>query len=659
MADNPPKISIPSPVFHGVVVRSTVDTGSILGITLPKLDSRFFTIGPHDVPGTNNVEVLNDSMPLFASEDVSYRGQPLLALFGPDAESVQLHAHEVEFDFQLPGSQAAKQPKREHSPIIYQWGDVEKIFSEAASFVERTYIDRRQQIAHHEVTFIHAYLDNEMLYVETPSQWPFHVRDTVAAVCGRPRKSVTVYPVFHYSPHDETVLDPSVLAAIAALGALKSNASVRIGSRFPTFRSSFTITRKTALDANGKPLAERVEVVIDQGAFPFFTAELFKQVVTGLLPLYPLEAFFTIVRIIESHAPPSHFAGDLGYSAALFSTEAHASAIARSIKTNPANWRINTYADIDQRKQEIETLPAAKLRDLINQTSQAADFARHSAAYELQRRVKHPLSPILTYTKGIGIACGAGISGFSASCALNALMKISLTLKDHNQVLVNTSFYPTKKLVTLWCDTISRELSVGKDTISFIENDTSYMIDSGPQVLALEEERSITIIEHLCRSIQAKRFQQPLPISESLSAKTVLATSTSQFNSTNWGCIVVELAVNTVTLIAEATHVWARFFIGQDSDTDYLKAEFSHAILENLSECKVLSRYRKSNEQLINIAIECAGDKKIPVAATSAIRGMVYAACSSALSQALHCEMVTTPLSSEEMIACIRSDHEH
>ncbi len=96
----------------------------------------------------------------------------------------------------------------------------------------------------------------------------------------------------------------------------------------PTYKSQYTITRETILDESNRPIGEKVDVVIDQGAYPLFSFEMIQQMIAGLLPLYPLKAFHASFQIVESHTPPSHFFGSLGYTSALFSTEAHTSAIA-------------------------------------------------------------------------------------------------------------------------------------------------------------------------------------------------------------------------------------------------------------------------------------------------------------------------------------------
>ncbi len=657
MADKGIQSQDPNETLHGIIIRSSIDSGSILGVTPPKADKRFFLLGPKDIPGTNSVAVYDDDIPLFASTDISYRGQPIIALFGPDTETVEVKAREVEIDFQLTADARPYHTKHIHSPIVYQWGELEKLFSQSATTFERTYVDRRVWTREDTVTQVTTWIDGDLLCVKTPTQWPFHVRDTVAAVCGRTKKSVVVYPKSHFSPKDEKLILPSVLAAVSALATIKSGKRVHMISRFPTYKSPITISRKTALDTEGKPLAEEVEATVDQGAFPLFTAELFKQVLAGLLPMYELQAFSATVRIAESHSPPSHFFGDLGYSSALFSTEAHASALARNREANPSNWRMKHYIDEKKRSEVLETLPVAKLRDLMGETCTVSDFARHHAVYELQRKARKPISAFLNYNRGIGISCGAGVSGFSSDSPLHTAAKISVTLDTNNKVIVNSSFFTSRKTTSLWRSTITKELSIDRENISFVEPNTMHMADTGPEVLSLDVERSVIMLMQCCSAIKAKRFQEPLPITESITAKSALpASSSAIFSSKNWGCLIVELEVNTISFDVEVRRVWGRFTFSNTTDIKRLQMKFRHIINTSLRECNVTPIHRDGIPPLMDIQVNTLESEAYPSSATSALRAMVMASCTSALSQALNCDATKMPITSEDIITYIRRE---
>lgn len=654
MAEKGTKTVKSSTIFHGVIVTSTIDSGSVIGITLPREDKRFFLLGPKDLLHTEAIKVFKESFPLFASSQISYRGQPLLALFGPDREAVIAKSKEIEIDYQLEVDVKPFNHKLTHHPVEYQWGDAEKFFTENTPFVEKSYTDKRVWSGSDTITSVKTYLEDDLLKIEVPTQWPFHVRDSVAALCGRTQKSVVVYPKAHFSPKDENLLHPTLIASIAALATLKSGSTVILSNSSATYKSPVTITRKTALDGKEKPIAEIVDATIDQGAYPLFTQEVVKQLLCGLIPQYPLEAFKAQIHIVESHSPPSHFYGDLGYSSALFSTEAHASALCRYAQINPSNWRLKHYNESKERSDVIESPPIALLRDLIGTTTTESDFSRHYAVHELQRRGRKTLSTFLNYSRGIGIACGAGISGFSSDSPYQNSVKIEVTLDAHNKVVINSSFFPSQKTQHLWKSIIAEELSVEEETIEFIENNTTAMVDTGPEVLSLDVKRAVMMIQECCRVINGKRFQDPLPITESVSARQILSDSIPLFSSENWGTLVIELEINTITLEIEARRVWGRFLFSNPPDIESLQTKIRHIINVTLHECNIVGIRKGETQPIIDIKVDSFGEATYPSSATSALRAMVMAASSAAISQALNCDVNRLPISSEEIIEYIR-----
>jgi CO/xanthine dehydrogenase Mo-binding subunit len=643
-------------LLHGIVIRSTIESGIVLGVTLPDLDSRFVVVGPKDLVGDNRLQVFDEAMPLFAASQVTYQGQPLLAIFGPDAETVEVKAREIEVDFQLPASQtqpATLEPAEPHQPLEYGWGDRESVLAEAASSIERTYTDRGECTSEHMVTFVRVTPSDDKLVVEAPTQWPFHIRETVAQVCGRPQEKIVVNPNEYFSVKDEYLVLPSILAAIASLAAIKSNRPVQISSRFPTYKPQITINRKTTLDATKRPTAETVTVTVDQGAAPFFSAEMFRQLLAGIIPQYQLQAFSIKVDFQVSNHPPAHFYGDLGYSTAVFSSEAHASAIARETQMNPANWRLKYYTEYHERTAVINTTPISKLRDIIGEICATSDFARHSAVYELQRRMKKPLSTFLNYTRGVGIACGAGVSGFSSAFPSLPQFQIKLTLDTNSKVLLNTSFYPSQRIASLWKALISKELNIERDTIIIGSPDTTDMVDSGPNVLSQEVESFSQMIISACAAIKTKRFQEPLPLMETIHLQDV-ASSKALFSCGTWGALILELEVNTVTLQVEIRHIRCSFLFSRIFDEKALIARLRHIIMLSLEECgAVFSPIKEHSPALVVMVKEQAG-AAIPGSTDSALRGMILAAYSSALSQALNSEVNTLPVKGDDIIGFMR-----
>ncbi|MGI6480529.1 MAG: hypothetical protein ACOXZ2_02935 [Sphaerochaetaceae bacterium] len=90
-----------SQVLYGVIVRATIERGSILATTLPPLKEGYYSLDAKDLGNNNFISIGTNQIPLFAPGEVSYKGEPILALFGLDKETLIIKAGEIEFDFQL------------------------------------------------------------------------------------------------------------------------------------------------------------------------------------------------------------------------------------------------------------------------------------------------------------------------------------------------------------------------------------------------------------------------------------------------------------------------------------------------------------------------------------------------------------------------------
>ncbi|HLW21973.1 MAG TPA: hypothetical protein VKZ39_02185, partial [Sphaerochaetaceae bacterium] len=227
----------------------------------------------------------------------------------------------------------------------------------------------------------------------------------------------------------------------------------------------------------------------------------------------------------------------------------------------------------------------------------------------------------------------------------------------NNKVMVNTSFFASRKTSSLWRSIIAQSLSIERENISFVEANSKEMVDTGPEVLSLDVERSVIMITQCCNAIKSKRFQEPLPISESITAKSAFSTSpTSIFSSKNWGCLIVELEVNTITLEVEVRRVWGRFTFSNTTDIRRLQMKFRHIINTSLRECNVTPIHRDGIPPLIEVEVNTLESEAYPSSATSALRAMVMAACASALSQALNCNATSMPITSEDIISYLRRE---
>lgn len=696
-------------ILHGIILRSTVDEGQIVDIQLPEMDSHFLVIAARDIPGNNRIQVLDSQMPLLTSSQIAYQGQPVLALFGHDFESVELKAREIQISYKLPptaeasmvpslvsrqeattqeegvipqenaqeephadsrtekkvpADQEADANEKPFAPVdkrrialsvpprTHGWGDVDAVFAqEGAKIVQRSYNFCSTSSNTTSITRAFATKVDDMMHIDVPTQWPFHVRETVSEVASIPKKKVVIHQQQYYAAYDEQLLEPSILAALAAIAANTTGFSVEIQSQQSTFSPEIQIRRKSAIDQNGKPLAEQIDVTIDQGAYPLFSSELANQLIAGLVPLYPLQAMQIRITVLSSPTTPAHFFGDLGYSKAIASTEAHYSTLAREAGMNPANWRLKYLGESAQRTAQITSVRFPRLKEMLGALCEQSDYQRKHATYEIQRSQKLRISTFLNYSRGIGIACGAGISGFSGSFRQENQFSVQVTLDANDKTTLNTSFPTKSSSASVWKAIVARELDVDKNDIDFVEDPTE-MVDSGPVVLSRNIGRLPLLFEKACDMIKAQRFIEPLPIVATVSSKSS-GTSGSQFYSDSWAALVLELEIDTISLQPIIRHVWAAFDFGYVHDEHALRSKVHNIIVRTLVENGAQLSKKKNNEFAMDIEISTQS-KGEPISISSVLHGLVISALGDAITQAVDAEIPYMPVSAEDILNGIR-----
>ncbi len=631
--------------LYALIVRTTVDSGKISRITLPQLDSRFTVVGTRDIGGTNRIKAMVNAMPLFTSSAVSYKGQPILAIFGPDSESIELAARQVVVEYEV----EAEQPSHSATPYTYAIGSIEEVAAlEGVSTLQRTYRYGDLDTVNYTLSRIGAQLVGGDLHIHVPTQWPHHVRETVAEVTGHPKKRIFVHCQSFHAPHDEMLLAPSVMAAIAALGALKSGSNVRLLTVLDSRRPHLKVARTSWYTPDGQVHAEKIEAQVDQGAFLLFSDEMANHLIAGLTPIYDLDALSISITFITSAKRPAHFHGDLGYSDALASTESHYNTLSRIVGFNPLTWRIKYITDGSV--HAIKTEKRSKLKEVLEEVSQRSGFLRKHAAYEMQAQMKVKLSTFLNYSRGIALSCAAGISGFSSECRQMVQQAVQITLNPNNKVEINTSLPATGSSAEVWKQIVSEELSISTEDISFAD-DCSKIIDSGPTVLSVAIGRMPQQIKRACALIKEKRFVQPLPICESVLSARQGTSSSALFTSNTWVAVVLELQIDAVLLQPVVRAVWATISMPKALNESIVHTKARHSIVRALKE----AGGTLSEESRFAIDINIIGEgEQLPSSISSAVRAAVNSAFLSAVEQAVGAPIAKFPIDGTVLLAAIK-----
>jgi CO/xanthine dehydrogenase Mo-binding subunit len=660
--------------LQGIIVRAEGGIGKIATHIFPKIEDDCLIIQAKDIIGTNRIEVLKEFFPLLNSSTITYIGQPLLLVLAPTLSKAEALKEKINTTYiSVEGAKSLKEPQT----ISYNFGDFEgelKKVSKAKNLAEEIEADnsdleenipnegtllnfssklhlRRQETDYNPIYKVLSELNDGILDIYAPTQWPSLILDNIALACSIKKNKIVIHKEPHFSPKDERLILPAILSTLAAIGTLITKKSVEIHSVYPTYKSDAFINRITWIDGENNLIAEEIDVTIDQGAYPLFSKEMTRQYLAGLMPLYKIKALKVTFTIVSSNNPPSHFFDGLGYINSVAASQIHSTKLGKHLGYSPFLWREYNLKENDIQSQIITLSNMAEQQALLETLEGESYFNRKHAAYKVTKSLKTKLSTFAPYARGIGLSLAPGISGFSNYFLGLPKQAIGLTLDVGGKVEINTSFSPKSKSANIWKKMICEELDVEEKGINFTEEGNKIK-DSGPSVLSRNSGNMADLIKKACTQITEKRFIQGLPI-EVISEidRPAIKQGVPYFNSTTWIASVVELRINSITLEPTVFKVTLFCSIGTVVNENEYIAKIKHSVISTLMEAG--AKLASGDDFKIEIKLNHLSDN-FTDSISGVLKGTILAAFTSALSMALNEDIEALPTSSEDLLELIK-----
>ncbi len=656
--------------LHGIVIKAKEGINKKPQIILPKIPSDSLVILPKDIIGSNIIEFQKHNIPLFASSYISYIGQPLYAVFAPTLEKAEILSSKVKIKY-LENTEEDTLNNKEDITIEYQKGSYEKLYDQIiennkqnVESKEKTTIKRyksfyskinfnRLSSPPTKTTKITVEIENKTLNIYSPTQWPALISSNVSKICGFNKKKIVIHKEKTYSLKDEFLIPPAILSSIAALAAIKTNKIIFIHENIETSRAKIQIEKETWYEEETqKTTIEKINVVIDQGATSILHKEFSNQLLAGLIPLYNLKGIYIKFTFTHSSNIPANFYGGLGFENALAATQIHTSRLGKSLNISPFLWINKSFYESTIYKKIIDTknniqIPKETLIALVDESF----YNRKYSAYKVNSSNDKNFSTFTPYARGIGIAIGPSISGFSSSNETFSSPKVKLTLTFDGTIEINTSFYNSSRASEIWKSIASKELDIDKNKIEFCSN-SSEIIDSGPCALSTNSKIMSEQIKQACDKINQKRFKEGLPISVTLNSKRK-STTKPLFSTESWISIVLEVSIDPISLEPIVFGVTAICSLGTLINKKTYINNMKIEILNTINELG--AKTAKGNKFNLNIIINQNGEN-ISDSISSGLRGVIYAAFNSAIEMALDSKNENLPITSDKILEKMRSD---
>ncbi len=554
--------------FFAVLVRSPVSSGTIRSIKCNRLPQNYSLFTSDDLVHEKTITVFENTIPIFAHDKISYKGEPIGILVGPDYTRLcrLLSSIEITFteEFTEKTNTDATIIKRNISYGSSKKSRESKIISVQTEYSIKLDINETQ-----ETNGALCYSNNENIIVYTPTQWFSNLQNNLCAATGYKTDKIIIHktkmPLSDKNvPWNNTLL--SVQCALASIWTGKTvllSLSPEEQKAYDDFRHTINIQHSSDVDIHGRILHCDVKIDVDAGSCNPFSHIMLDRLIVSSLAMYELKKFNIEAQVRFSNNPPaSSIMRWLDYNG-FFAMENHIQKIASETNLDPVEVRLQNI-NTNEKKFPFH-IEKPTYKEVLQKVTEKSDYFRKHTTYSLNQYSKLTYLPL----RGIGLATAYEGNVFLGAISDSTLQKIEVTMEMNGKVIIKV-LTSSNAISEIWKEIASTILSVDKDDVSidsnFIRNEHSNL----PETMLNNIYITSQLLKKACLALQKLRFYQALPIKVSrsfnlLNKKTWDNTKLvgKPFYAYSWIAIVCEIELDIPTYCYNIRSIWVSIDAGK------------------------------------------------------------------------------------------------
>jgi CO/xanthine dehydrogenase Mo-binding subunit len=505
-------------VLWGMTVRSSAARGRIRELRFDAaVDwSQFVVVDHRDVPGVNEVALIEPDQPILAAEQVRHVHEPVVLLAHPSRDAVRRAVRAVEvlvdpeppyFDVSLPPvpEQIQRGDDNVMKRIEIRKGDVEAALARAACVVEGEYRTGAQEHVYIETQGMLAWEEDGVLFLKGSLQCPYYVHKAAVRALDRDADRVRIVQVPTGGGFGGKEEYPSMIALHAALLALKAGRPVKIvydrgeDMEATTKRHPSIVRHRTGVDADGRLVAQDIDVVMDGGAYVTLSPVVLSRGVIHAAGPYRCDNVRIAGRAMLTNSPPHGAFRGFGAPQTHFANERHMDVVAATIGLDPIELRRrNLILDGD------ETATGQVISDGVDRLA-LLDRAVELSAWrekEVGHRRLARSDPWLR--RGMGVACFHHGAGFTGSGEVTLASRLDVAgLPDGRVEVRSANIEMGQGTLTIFTQIAAERLGLDPSAVAIAEADTGLVPNSGPTVASRTAMVVGRLVQEACDDLRA------------------------------------------------------------------------------------------------------------------------------------------------------------
>jgi CO/xanthine dehydrogenase Mo-binding subunit len=606
-------------LLYGRLLRSPKAKARIREIILPELPEGYVVADHRDVPGVNQVHIVQDDTPVFAGETVEYVGDPILLLAGPDLKEVERLLGEVKVVYEeLPPVLDMRASDVVFFKYDYQKGDIEKAFSEADRIFEETFETGYQEQAYLETQGMIAWPEGDGIAVRGSIQCPYYVHTAVSKAMGLDCGKVRVIQDVTGGGFGGKEDYPSILACQVAVAAQKAKKPVKVifdrredmgctSKRHPSI-STYKVAVK-----NGKVTAMDIDVTYNSGAYTTLTPVVLQRGLICSSGVYTVDNLRVTGKAVKTNTVPCGAYRGFGAPQTFFAVEMMMDHIAKKLGADSLEFKEKHLA-----KQGDTTSTSGRyhfhvpLPEMIERVDRMSGFREKRRQYQNQTG---------RYRKGVGLSLffhGCGFTGSGERDFIKAVVRLKKNRDDTVTILAANSDIG-QGVKTTFSKIVAETLGIPLDRVIYDNPDTAVVPDSGPTVAS----RSVMTVGELLKRAAEKLKKDWKPGAEQTAEEHFVEPDFlipfhiedfrgDAYPTYSWGVNAVEVQTDLLTAETKILGAWGVFDVGVPIDMNIIQGQMQGGMLQGLGYASIEQTDCDSNGVLRNKSFS---DYIIPTAA--------------------------------------------
>ncbi len=580
------------------IVRSSIPSGEIEEIKLPKIPAGYWIIGRESVPGTNffvtNASLIDDTVGKdgssqglsegemgkescgkyrrlwFAEGRVNYPGEPILLVAGPDLHIVRELASSVTVKYREDGYITDPIEALKEGRIIrresFDRGNYESIYREAYQVVEEEYEIRGQEHLYDEPQAAVATWDGKLLTVYTQCQDPFLLRVYLAALLNLPEKRIRVVLPSTGGALNGKLEDAILVAGYVSLVSFVTSLPAKLAYTREedldyTSKSYPVIARyRSAVDSNGDLMGLSVTLIVDSGAYETFGYDSLLRMRLASLGVYRCNDIHFEMYLVSTNKVPFGVMEGMGSPQGFSGIEIHSSRLAEIAQVDPFVWKKRNLISkgfilpSGYAIEEYET-PLLVLERVVS----ISDFQRKYSAYEMAKKRRSNVESGTFPLRGIGLSLCFQPAGLPDYYEKKRKSSVILKFDRNRNITVFSSFFDYSGLERLIVSGLLEKYGFDGSRYIWELVDTQISPDTGPSLPVRRGMIMKPLLERGLNMLKRKRLNSIPPLSVKVSYRNPSRRRQPNklpYSGLVWVGTVVEVEVDPITFNVAFRGIW-------------------------------------------------------------------------------------------------------